>query len=99
MSVQVPLQPQPVVTYPQAAIAAKASHSKGSFGPVFAVLSVITVLGALACILGRFCARRHSKHKHNRDHTYHVNKDPEAGVKESEPPVKVVEKKEAQQVP
>lgn len=34
------------------------SHSSGSVGPVLAVLSVITILGVIACVLGRICAGR-----------------------------------------
>ncbi|TVU28184.1 hypothetical protein EJB05_19693, partial [Eragrostis curvula] len=37
--------------------------SKGSFGPVFAVLAVICFLAVAACVIGRLCGRRFSKKK------------------------------------
>lgn len=33
-------------------------HSNGSFGPVFAVLAVIVVISAVACVVGRLCSKR-----------------------------------------
>eukprot|EP01018_Ginkgo_biloba_P009503 Gb_30603 [translate_table: standard] len=53
-----PLQQQPIVVYPQAVSSNGGSHSNGSVGPVLAVLSVITILGVLACVMGRVCAGR-----------------------------------------
>ncbi|PIN04450.1 hypothetical protein CDL12_23016 [Handroanthus impetiginosus] len=41
----------------------ESSHSDGSFGPVFAVLAVIVVISAVACVLGRLCSRRHHRAK------------------------------------
>ncbi|KAF0934910.1 hypothetical protein E2562_028906 [Oryza meyeriana var. granulata] len=35
--------------------------SKGSFGPVFTVLAVITFLAVAACVVGRLCGRRLSR--------------------------------------
>ncbi|EYU31254.1 hypothetical protein MIMGU_mgv1a0164901mg, partial [Erythranthe guttata] len=39
------------------------SLSDGSFGPVFAVLAVIVVISAVACVLGRLCSRRRNRAK------------------------------------
>ncbi|GER54824.1 hypothetical protein STAS_32457 [Striga asiatica] len=39
----------------------ESSHSNGSFGPVFVVLAVIVVISAVACVLGRFCSKRHNR--------------------------------------
>ncbi|CAA0833707.1 Unknown protein [Striga hermonthica] len=49
----------------------ESSHSNGSFGPVFVVLAVIVVISAVACVLGRFCSKRHNRakegaHKHSK---------------------------------
>lgn len=72
----------PPIIYPNTATAQPASHhSRGSFGPVFAVLAVVVVLSAIACIVGQICARRfsHSKHQQNKDSHHHLkhkqNKD------------------------
>uniref|UniRef100_A0A1D1Y4C9 Putative lipoprotein MPN_097 n=1 Tax=Anthurium amnicola TaxID=1678845 RepID=A0A1D1Y4C9_9ARAE len=54
--------PPPAVVYPRSnPTGPHPSHSRGSFGPVFIVLAVITVLAAIACFLGRACARRYSQ--------------------------------------
>ncbi|XP_006647771.1 uncharacterized protein LOC102713601 [Oryza brachyantha] len=56
--------PQPMGYYPTSnAImhAQPATTSRGSFGPVFTVLAVITILAVTACVVGRLCGRRLSK--------------------------------------
>lgn len=62
--------PPPGVVYPYPSPAAvvypvtvsepqpSSHHSNGSFGTVFIVLAVITVISAVACVLGRVCNRR-----------------------------------------
>lgn len=47
------------------------SHSNGSFGPVFAVLAVIVVISAVACVLGRLCSKRGRRVK---EAAHHPNK-------------------------
>ncbi|XVF44002.1 hypothetical protein PTKIN_Ptkin02bG0085000 [Pterospermum kingtungense] len=58
---QQPQTQQPVVVYPNS-VSGHAlpshSHSDGSFRRFFIVLSVIIVLSAIACFLGRLCSRR-----------------------------------------
>ncbi|KAL9149590.1 hypothetical protein ABFS82_12G117700 [Erythranthe guttata] len=44
------------------------SLSDGSFGPVFAVLAVIVVISAVACVLGRLCSRRRNRAKEAAHH-------------------------------
>ncbi|KAI3880900.1 hypothetical protein MKX03_032725 [Papaver bracteatum] len=73
----------PPIIYPNTTAAQPESHhSKGSFGPVFAVLAGVLVLTAVACIIGQICARRfshrkdkdshhHLKHKQNKDSHHH----------------------------
>uniref|UniRef100_A0A7N0VJB8 Uncharacterized protein n=1 Tax=Kalanchoe fedtschenkoi TaxID=63787 RepID=A0A7N0VJB8_KALFE len=39
-------------------------HSNGSFGTVFIVLAVITVISGLACFIGRLCNKRTLKSQH-----------------------------------
>ncbi|KAF6157402.1 hypothetical protein GIB67_004340 [Kingdonia uniflora] len=65
------------------------SHSKGSFGPVFIVLAVIVVISAIACFLGRFCARKfsHPKERGN-DGLRPKESDIEFGSKERFPTAK-----------
>ncbi|MCL7041264.1 hypothetical protein MKW94_012955 [Papaver nudicaule] len=66
--------PGPPIIYPNTVTGQPASHrSRGSFGPVFAVLAVVVVLSAVACIIGQICARRfsHSKHQQNKDSQHH----------------------------
>ncbi|KAB1212726.1 hypothetical protein CJ030_MR5G009768 [Morella rubra] len=50
-------QPGETLTSPQA-VTTNAWQSSGSIGPFFAVISVLTVLAILSCVLGRLCARR-----------------------------------------
>lgn len=58
---------QPIDAYPNPEMTDQASPSpsNGSFGPVFAVLAVIVVISAVACVLGRLCSKRshHTKKK------------------------------------
>ncbi|EEF50671.1 uncharacterized protein LOC8264556 [Ricinus communis] len=54
---------QPINDIPQAAVSSTGSNanwhsSSGSIGPFFGVISVLTVLAILSCILGRVCSRR-----------------------------------------
>ncbi|KAK1269445.1 hypothetical protein QJS04_geneDACA005019 [Acorus gramineus] len=70
-------QSPPLVVYPHSVSTTPTLHSRGSFGPVFAALAVITVLSALACFLGRFCAHRISRLKFGRDRNPRVKSDPE----------------------
>ncbi|KAI3906754.1 hypothetical protein MKW92_044938 [Papaver armeniacum] len=69
----------PPIIYPNTTTAQPASHhSKGSFGPVFAVLAGVLVLSVVACIIGQICARRfsHPKNKDSHHHPKHrQNKD------------------------
>ncbi|KAI3866055.1 hypothetical protein MKX03_025890 [Papaver bracteatum] len=67
----------PPIIYPNTATAQPASHhSRGSFGPVFAVLAVVVVLSAIACIIGQICAHHHHpKHQQNKD-SHHQIKHP-----------------------
>lgn len=51
-------QQQAALIYQNAVANNGGSHSNGSVGPVLAVLSVITILGVIACVLGRICAGR-----------------------------------------
>ncbi|BAF09792.1 uncharacterized protein [Oryza sativa Japonica Group] len=56
--------PQPMGYYPTSNSimhAQPATTSRGSFGPVFTVLAVITFLAVAACVVGRLCGRRLSK--------------------------------------
>ncbi|MQL83586.1 hypothetical protein Taro_016089 [Colocasia esculenta] len=53
--------PPPAVVYPHSTTTPSSHSSRGSFGPVFIVLAVITILAAIACFVGRVCARRHSQ--------------------------------------
>ncbi|KAK4350405.1 hypothetical protein RND71_029718 [Anisodus tanguticus] len=50
-------QPQQLVLYPEA-VPNSVWHSSGSIGPFFAVISVLTVLAILSCIVGRYCTNR-----------------------------------------
>ncbi|KAL6006941.1 hypothetical protein ACLOJK_032437 [Asimina triloba] len=52
-----PNQGQQPLAYPEAAASGN-HHSSGSVGPFFAVLSVITILAVLSCLMGRVCAAR-----------------------------------------
>ncbi|XP_042048942.1 uncharacterized protein LOC121794720 [Salvia splendens] len=58
---------QPIDAYPNPEMTDQASPSRsnGSFGPVFAVLAVIVVISAVACVLGRLSSKRshHTKKK------------------------------------
>ncbi|KAL4205055.1 hypothetical protein AMTRI_Chr01g135240 [Amborella trichopoda] len=57
MATAVPLdQQQPGAMYPEA-VSNGPSHG-GSVGPFFAVISVIAIFSALACLLGRICGGR-----------------------------------------
>ncbi|KAL8142404.1 hypothetical protein V2J09_015436 [Rumex salicifolius] len=53
-----PGPPPPGVIYPTTVTNQPSSHSNGSFGMVFAVLAVILVISAVACVLGRLCNKR-----------------------------------------
>jgi hypothetical protein len=61
--------PDPTVYYPASSNAilraqpSTAAASKGSFGPVFAVLAVISFLAVAACVVGRLCGRRLSRRR------------------------------------
>ncbi|PAN07827.1 hypothetical protein GQ55_1G358400 [Panicum hallii var. hallii] len=62
--------PDPTVYYPTSSSNAilrahpsTAAASRGSFGPVFAVLAVIAFLAVAACVVGRLCGRRLSRRK------------------------------------
>ncbi|XP_062220074.1 uncharacterized protein LOC133919637 [Phragmites australis] len=57
--------PQPTLYYPNSVMHAQpaTAASNGSFGPVFAVLAVISFLAVAACVVGRLCGRRLSKKK------------------------------------
>ncbi|XP_062222258.1 uncharacterized protein LOC133921417 [Phragmites australis] len=64
--------PQPTVYYPTSANSVMHAQpataaSKGSFGPVFAVLAVISFLAVAACVVGRLCGRRLSKKSADQD--------------------------------
>ncbi|KAL1550835.1 hypothetical protein AAHA92_18750 [Salvia divinorum] len=63
---------QPIDAYPNPEMTDQASPSRsnGSFGPVFAVLAVIVVISAVACVLGRLCSKRshHTKKKKKAEH-------------------------------
>lgn len=66
--------PQPMDYYPTSNSimhAQPATTSKGSFGPVFAVLAVISVLAVAACIVGRLCGRRLSRKKSSADQQFY----------------------------
>ncbi|XP_031495634.1 uncharacterized protein LOC116261143 [Nymphaea colorata] len=93
MSLPVPFQSQPTVGYPHPVVANGTPHSKGTFGPVFAVLAVITVLAAIACCIGRLCARRYSRPKTRHDRTFDARADPESGMKEGMPRVRPTDHK------
>ncbi|KAL6007000.1 hypothetical protein ACLOJK_032496 [Asimina triloba] len=81
--------PKPVVVYPNSMTAEPSSHSKGYFGPVFIVLSVIIVLAMIACCLGKLCSRRVAHHKTQRDGARHVGRgDIEDGFEKSMPTAK-----------
>ncbi|KAJ1280646.1 hypothetical protein BS78_04G248800 [Paspalum vaginatum] len=69
--------PEPTVYYPTSSNAilraqpsAAAASNKGSFGPVFAVLAVISFLAVAACVVGRLCGRRLSRKK-SADHDFY----------------------------
>lgn len=49
--------PQQSVSYPEA-VPNSAWHSSGSIGPFFAVISVLTVLAILSCLVGNYCRNR-----------------------------------------
>ncbi|KAL8534178.1 hypothetical protein ACS0TY_010253 [Phlomoides rotata] len=61
---------QPVEEYPNTVMTRQpdTSHSGGSFGPVFAVLAVIVVISAVACVLGRLCSKRKNRAKEAAHH-------------------------------
>ncbi|XP_010318904.1 uncharacterized protein [Solanum lycopersicum] len=50
-------QPQQTVPYPEA-VPNSAWRSSGSIGPFFAVISVLTILAILSCLVGRYCRNR-----------------------------------------
>ncbi|KAK9278690.1 hypothetical protein L1049_028264 [Liquidambar formosana] len=51
-------QPQESAVNNPVAASSSAWHNSGSIGPFFAVISVLTVLAILSCLLGRICAKR-----------------------------------------
>lgn len=66
--------PDPTVYYPTSSNAilrahpsAAAAASRGSFGPVFAVLAAISFLAVAACVAGRLCGRRLSRKRYAAD--------------------------------
>ncbi|KAJ9169557.1 hypothetical protein P3X46_017737 [Hevea brasiliensis] len=63
-------QQQPVVVYPNTVTGqpppAFHSHSNGSFGTVFIVLAMISVISAIACCLGRLCNKRTQGNTHSK---------------------------------
>lgn len=69
-----------------------ATSSRGSFGPVFTVLGVISFLAVAACIAGRLCGRRLSKKKSSSDQQFYstnaVGGDLEKGFELKYPPMK-----------
>uniref|UniRef100_A0A0A9E3S5 Uncharacterized protein n=1 Tax=Arundo donax TaxID=35708 RepID=A0A0A9E3S5_ARUDO len=70
--------PEPTVYYPTPANSImhaqpSTAASKGSFGPVFAVLAVISFLAVAACVVGRLCGRRFSKKKAAEEDFYGTN--------------------------
>jgi hypothetical protein len=91
--------PQPTEYYPNPASAIMHAQpptaaSKGSFGPVFAVLAVICFLAVAACVIGRLCGRRFSTRKKpvDDDQYYYgsndVGGDLEKGFEIKYPPMK-----------
>jgi len=70
--------PDPTVYYPTSSNAilraqpSTAAASKGSFGPVFAVLAVISFLAVAACVVGRLCGRRLSR-KRSADQDFYAS--------------------------
>ncbi|CAA6665558.1 unnamed protein product [Spirodela intermedia] len=58
------LLPPPAAAYP-GLLPGHPPHARGSFGPVFIVLAVITLLALVACFLSRACARRYSQRQSN----------------------------------
>lgn len=68
--------------YPNVIPAHPPSNSKGSFGPVFVVLTMIAVLAVVACLISRFCSRRISRSKLDlMDRSYDSESDLERGGK------------------
>ncbi|OIT39295.1 PREDICTED: uncharacterized protein LOC109238273 [Nicotiana attenuata] len=64
-------QQQPVQGFPNdmpiqpknTPITQSSSHSNGSFGTVFIILTVVLVISVLACLIGRICnKKRHGNH-------------------------------------
>ncbi|KAF8407925.1 hypothetical protein HHK36_007065 [Tetracentron sinense] len=51
-----PEQQEPAI-YPED-VSSSAWHNSGSIGPFFAVISVLTVLAVLSCLLGRVCGKQ-----------------------------------------
>ncbi|KAL6634989.1 hypothetical protein ACP70R_027660 [Stipagrostis hirtigluma subsp. patula] len=92
--------PQPMVYYPTSSSSimhaqpASAAASRGSFGPVFAVLAVISFLAIAACVVGRLCGRRLSKKKYAADQDFYgsnaVGGDLEKGFEIKYPAMKPV---------
>ncbi|XP_068642105.1 uncharacterized protein [Aristolochia californica] len=70
---------QPVVVYPHSVSTRPSSHTKGSFGPVFIVLAIITVLSMIACIIGRIFGDRFCRSKPQDSHPFQRKGDPENG--------------------
>lgn len=64
-SPSLPEQQQPgetLMSNPEAASTSSSSssawHSSGSLGPFFAVMSVLTVIAIISCVLGKRCTKR-----------------------------------------
>ncbi|XP_055825435.1 uncharacterized protein LOC129893985 [Solanum dulcamara] len=53
-----PNEQQPLQQQPQQSVPNSSWHSSGSIGPFFAVISVLTVLAILSCLVGRYCRNR-----------------------------------------
>ncbi|CAM0944610.1 unnamed protein product [Alopecurus aequalis] len=86
---------QPMSYYPTSSSmmhAQPATTSRGSFGPVFTVLGVISFLAVVACVAGRLWGRRLSKKKSYSDQHYYgtnaVGGDLEKGFEVNYPPMK-----------
>lgn len=58
----------PMVVYPHSIKTGMSSQSRGSFGPVFVALAVVTILAAIACFFGRIISRRYFSPKFRREH-------------------------------
>jgi hypothetical protein len=87
--------PDPTVYYPTSSNAilrahpsAAAAASRGSFGPVFAVLAVISFLAVSACVVGRLCGRRLFRKGSADQDSYASDSDLEKGFEVKYPAMK-----------